>query len=91
MNKKDLVDKIAQETDLTKTKANEGLEAILNAIQTALTGGDGVQLVGFGTFQVVKQAARKGRNPQTGKEIKIPAKAVVKFKVGKDLKEMVNR
>jgi len=91
MNKKDLIDKIAADVDISKAKAGEGLDAVLKAIQESLKNGDGVQLIGFGTFQSVKQAARKGRNPQTGKEIKIPAKTVVKFKVGKTLKDAVNK
>ncbi len=91
MNRKDLVDKIAQEVDISKAKADVGLDAILSSIQDALINDGGVQLTGFGTFHAVKQAARIGRNPQNGKEIKIPAKTVAKFKVGKTLKEAVNR
>lgn len=91
MNKKDLIDKIAADVEITKAAAGAGLDAILKSIQGALTSKDGgVQLVGFGTFQTVKRAARKGRNPQTGKEIEIKAKKVVKFTVGKALKESVN-
>jgi len=91
MNKKDLVDRIAQDTKITKAAAAAGLDSMLNAIQGALKQGESVQLVGFGTFQTVKQAARMGRNPQTGKALKIPAKTVVKFKVGKALKEAVDK
>jgi nucleoid DNA-binding protein len=89
MNKKDLIDKISQDAEITKVKAAACLDATLNAIQDTLKNGENVQLVGFGTFQAVKQAARTGRNPQTGKALKIPAKTVVKFKVGKTLKDAV--
>ena len=91
MNKKDLSESIAKEMDISKVKASAGLDAVLKSIQGALTSGEGVQLIGFGTLLTVKQAARTGRNPQTGKAIKIPAKTVVKFKVGKALKEAVNK
>ncbi|MCP4755180.1 MAG: HU family DNA-binding protein [Proteobacteria bacterium] len=91
MNRKDLIDKIAENVEISKAKAGEGLDAVLVSIQDALKSGDGVQLVGFGTFQPVKQAARTGRNPQTGKALKIPAKTVVKFKVGKTLKDAVDK
>jgi DNA-binding protein HU-beta len=91
MNKKDLIEKIAANAEISKVKAGDGLEVIFKSIQESLKGGDGVQLVGFGTFQVVKREARNGRNPQTGKTIKIPAKKVVKFKVGKALKDAVNK
>jgi DNA-binding protein HU-beta len=90
MNKKDLIDKIAADVEITKAAAGEGLTAVLNSIQGALVKDDGAQLVGFGTFQKVKREARTGRNPQTGKAIKIKAKKVVQFKVGKGLKDAVN-
>ncbi|NQU65188.1 MAG: HU family DNA-binding protein [SAR324 cluster bacterium] len=89
MNKKDLVDKIAADAEITKATASAGLEAVLKSIQGAIVNEGGVQLTGFGTFQTVKRAARTGRNPKTGKELKIPAKTVVKFKVGKGLKDAV--
>jgi len=89
MNKKDLVDKIAADAEITKAAASKRLEAVLKSIQGAITDDGGIQLTGFGTFQTVKRAARTGRNPQTGKELKIPAKTVVKFKVGKGLKDAV--
>jgi DNA-binding protein HU-beta len=89
MNKGDLVDKIAAAAGLTKGQANDSLDAVISSIQGALKKGDRVTLVGFGTFTVVKRAARKGRNPRTGKEIKIKAKNVVRFKAGKVLAEKV--
>ena len=89
MNKKDLVGKIAQETDVTKALAAKCVDTLVSWIQDAMAKGDGVQLVGFGTFQPVKREARTGRNPQTGKAIKIPARTVAKFKPGKTLKDAV--
>ncbi|MGB4205405.1 MAG: HU family DNA-binding protein [Bacteroidales bacterium] len=85
MNKAELIDAIAAETGLTKVNSKKALEAFINATSQALAKGDRVALVGFGSFSVVKRAARKGRNPQTGKEIKIKAKSVVKFKPGAEL------
>ncbi|MCE1892585.1 HU family DNA-binding protein, partial [Enterobacter hormaechei] len=73
MNKTELVDAIAAGADLTKTQAKAALESTLNAITESLKNGDAVQLVGFGTFKVNHRAERTGRNPQTGKEIKIAA------------------
>jgi len=89
MNKKDLVDKIAADAEITKAAAAAGLDSVLKSIKGAITDDGGVQLTGFGTFEAVKRAARTGRNPKTGKELKIPAKTVVKFKVGKGLKDAV--
>ncbi|NLN94905.1 MAG: HU family DNA-binding protein [Bacteroidales bacterium] len=85
MNKAELIDAIAAETGLTKVNSKKALEAFINATSQALAKGDRVALVGFGSFSVVKRAARKGRNPQTGKEINIKAKSVVKFKPGAEL------
>lgn len=90
MNKGDLISKIAEHAKLSKAQAGEALNAVLNSIGGALKGGDKVTLIGFGTFSVAKREARTGRNPQTGKAIKIPAKKVVKFKPGKDLSDSVN-
>jgi DNA-binding protein HU-beta len=84
MNKAELVDKIAKDADITKAQANEALDSFTKSVVTALKKGDKVTLVGFGTFSVTKRTARIGRNPQTGKEIKIPAKKVAKFKAGKE-------
>lgn len=85
MNKAELIDAIAAETGLTKVNSKKALEAFINATSQALAKGDRVALVGFGSFSVVKRAARKGRNPQTGKEINIKAKSIVKFKPGAEL------
>jgi DNA-binding protein HU-beta len=84
MNKAELVDKIAKDADITKAQANEALDSFTKSVVTSLKKGDKVTLVGFGTFSVTKRSARVGRNPQTGKEIKIPAKKVAKFKAGKE-------
>lgn len=86
MNKAELVSAIAEKSGLTQVDAKKALEAFVGVTGTTLKKGDKVTLVGFGTFSVVQRAARKGRNPQTKKEIKIPAKKVVKFKAGADLK-----
>ncbi len=85
MNKADLIDAMAQEASIHKVQAEAALGAFMEAIRKALKKGDRVQLVGFGTFSVTKRAARTGRNPQTGKAIKIAARKVAKFKPGKDL------
>lgn len=84
MNKAELIDKIAKDAAVTKAQANDALDSFTAAVVSALKKGDKVTLVGFGTFSVTKRSARKGRNPQTGKEIKIPAKKVAKFKAGKE-------
>ena len=90
MNKQELIDAISAESGLTKTDATKALNALVNATSTALKSGDKLSLVGFGSFSVSKREARTGRNPQTGKEIKIAAKNVVRFKAGSDLSEKVN-
>ena len=84
MNKGELVEKIASDAGLSKAQAGEALNSVLTSITKSLKKGDKVTLVGFGTFSVTKRAARTGRNPQTGAEIKIKAKKVVKFKAGKE-------
>lgn len=89
MNKQDLIDSMAKAAGVTKVQAQAALDAFMGSTQSALKKGDKVILVGFGTFSVTKRAARKGRNPQTGKEISIPAKKVVKFKAGAGLQEKV--
>jgi DNA-binding protein HU-alpha len=89
MNKQELVDAIASETGLTKKASQAALESIVSVIIGAVKKGDPVTLVGFGTFKVSERKARKGRNPQTGKEIKIPATKAPKFVVGKAFKEAV--
>ncbi len=90
MNKTNLIDQIAEKTDLTKAQAKAALEATLLSIETALKEGEQVQLIGFGTFKVNHRAARTGRNPQTGKEIQIAAANVPAFVAGKALKDAVN-
>jgi DNA-binding protein HU-beta len=89
MNKAQLIDAIAANAGLTKADAKKALDAFIKATTQALKKGDRVALVGFGSFSVSKRSARTGRNPQTGKEIKIPAKKVVKFKAGSDLANVV--
>ncbi len=85
MNKAELIDAMAKDAGLSKADAKRALESFVGNTTKALKKGDRVALVGFGSFSVAKRAARKGRNPQTGKEIKIAAKKVVKFKAGADL------
>jgi DNA-binding protein HU-beta len=79
MNKSDLIAKIAEDAEITKVQANAALDSFIQAVTKTLKGGGKVTLVGFGTFSVTKRAARKGRNPQTGAEIKIKAKKIAKF------------
>ncbi len=90
MNKAQLIDAIAGEAGLTKADAKKALDAFVKVTGDALKKGDRVALVGFGSFGVSARSARTGRNPQTGKEIKIPAKKVIKFKAGSDLTDSVN-
>jgi DNA-binding protein HU-beta len=85
MNKAELIACMAECAGMTKVDAKKALEAFVCATTTALAKGDKLSLIGFGTFQVVKRPARKGRNPRTKKEIMIPAKKVVKFKAGAEL------
>ncbi|MEK7713587.1 MAG: HU family DNA-binding protein [Deltaproteobacteria bacterium] len=91
MTKSELVDKIAAKAALTKAAAEKALNAFTSSVTDALKKGGKVTLVGFGTFSTTKRAARKGRNPQTGKEIKIKASTAPKFKAGKSLKDSVNK
>jgi len=90
MSKKDLIDAVASHTELTKEKAGEAVEAVIKHIEHAMKQGDEVRLPGFGTFKVAKRAARTARNPQTGKEMKLPASKVPKFQPSKNLKEILN-
>lgn len=90
MTKAELVDAIAKSSKLTKLDSEKALNSTMDAVISALKKGDAVRLVGFGTFEVVKRSARKGRNPQTGKEIQIKASKSPKFKAGKSFKEAVN-
>lgn len=90
MNKAELIEAMAASADLSKADAKKALDAFIDTTTGALKKGDRVALVGFGSFSVSKRSARTGRNPQTGKEIKIAAKNVVKFKAGADLGDSVN-
>lgn len=90
MNKAELVDAIAAKTEASKAHTGEMVDAILEAIKQSVTKGDAVQLVGFGSFGSGKRAARTGRNPKTGEEIKIAASKTVKFTAGKAFKDAVN-
>jgi DNA-binding protein HU-beta len=87
MNKGDLIEVIAKETGINKTKANDAIDAFTNAIVSTLKKGERVTLVGFGTFSVSEHAARNGRNPQTGAIVKIKARKVPRFKAGKEFSE----
>jgi len=89
MNKSELIDAVATKTGMTKKDAGAALDATLASITDALSKGDSVQLIGFGTFSTTKRAAREGRNPSTGATMKIAASTVAKFKVGAKLKEAV--
>ncbi len=90
MKKVELVEAIANKAGLTKADAGRALDATLDAITNALAKGDKIPLVGFGTFAVSKRAARTGRNPQTGAEVKIAARNAATFKAGAALKEAIN-
>lgn len=90
MNKSELIDVIARQSDITKAAAGKALDATIAAVTDALKQGDTVTLVGFGSFYVGDRAARTGRNPRTGKNIKINAAKVPKFRAGKGLKDAVN-
>ncbi|MCX7176833.1 MAG: HU family DNA-binding protein [Proteobacteria bacterium] len=89
MNKSELIDAAAKEADVSKAAAGKALDAIIGAITKAVAKGDSVTLIGFGTFSSSKRAARVGRNPQTGKELKIAATTVPKFKAGAGFKAAV--
>jgi len=89
MNKSELIDAAAKEADVSKAAAGKALDAIIGAITKAVAKGDSVTLIGFGTFSSSKRAARVGRNPQTGKELKIAATTVPKFKAGASFKAAV--
>lgn len=91
MNKTELVAAVADKAGLTKKDAEAAVKAFTDIVAAQLKKGDKVQLVGFGTFEVSKRAAREGRNPQTGAVMKIPASKAPKFKAGKALKDLVNK
>ncbi|CAN4279843.1 MULTISPECIES: HU family DNA-binding protein [unclassified Pseudoxanthomonas] len=90
MNKTELIDAVADEAEVSKAEAGRAVDAVISSITKALKKGDSVTLVGFGTFQVRKRAARTGRNPKTGDTIKIKASKNPAFKAGKALKDAVN-
>ncbi len=90
MNKAQLVDKISSDAKCTKAQAENILDTTLETIKKAVSKGDDVKLVGFGTFSRGKRKARTGRNPQTGAEIQIPASKIPKFKAGKEFKDILN-
>lgn len=90
MNKNELVSAVAEESKLSKADAQTAVEAVFSVISNELKNGGDVRLVGFGNFSVSKRAASTGRNPQTGAEVKIPARNVPKFAAGKGLKDAVN-
>jgi DNA-binding protein HU-beta len=91
MNKEELVKEISKKAKVSQKQASEILSITLDTIEKTVSKGKKVTLVGFGTFESRKRAARTGRNPQTGKEIKIPAKKVPAFSAGKKFKELVNK
>lgn len=91
MNKSDLINKVAEASELSKKDATKAVDAVFDAISEALQGGDKVQLVGFGNFEVRERSARKGRNPQTGEEIDIPASKIPAFKPGKSLRDLCTK
>ena len=91
MTKADLIDKVADDTNISKAEAGRLVNSVLDNMTSSLAGGDTVTLVGFGTFSVSSRAARMGRNPQTGAAISISASKVPRFKPGKALKEVINR
>lgn len=90
MNKADLVSRVAELADITKTDADKAIEAVFAAITASLKSGDDVRLVGFGSFSVTERTVRAGRNPKTGETIVIPASKAPKFSAGKALKDAVN-
>jgi DNA-binding protein HU-beta len=91
VNKSELIDQVASTADISKAAAGRALDATTAAVTKALKKGDLVTLIGFGTFKSGKRAARIGRNPQTGAELKIPASKTVKFTAGKAFKDTVNK
>lgn len=91
MNKSDLIDAIAAGADISKAAAGKALEAAVEAITKTVAKGDQVSLIGFGSFKAAKRAARVGKNPKTGAEIKIPATTVPKFTAGANFKEAVKK
>jgi DNA-binding protein HU-beta len=90
MNKTELINAVAESAELSKKDAENAVKAVLQNIEDTLSKGDKVQLIGFGNFEVRERSARKGRNPQTGEEMEIPATKQPAFKPGKALKDSVN-
>ena len=90
MNKTELIDQIATSAEISKAAAARALDAMADAVKTALKNGDTVNLIGFGTFYVGERAARTGRNPRTGKTLEIKAAKSPKFRAGKGLKDAIN-
>lgn len=90
MNRNELVDAVANKSELRKSEASRAVDAVFDSITEALKGGDEVRLVGFGTFSVAARAASEGRNPRTGEKIKIAASKQPKFKAGKGLRDSLN-
>ena len=86
-----MITAIANSTDLTKAQAGNALDGLVSVVTSALTNGEKVTVLGFGTFSTAERAARPGRNPKTGAEIQIPAKTIAKFKPGKDLADSINK
>ncbi|WP_017414765.1 MULTISPECIES: HU family DNA-binding protein [Clostridium] len=91
MNKSELVTSMAEKAGLTKKETETFLKAFIDSVEEALSNGEKVQLVGFGTFETRERAARTGRNPRTKEEIQIPASKVPVFKAGKEFKDIVNK
>ena len=89
MNKSELISKVAEKSGLQKKQATAAIEAFVETVEETLAKGEKIQIIGFGNFEVRERAARKGRNPQTGAELVIPASKVPGFKAGKALKEVV--
>ena len=89
MNKTEFIEAVAKEADATKAAAGQVVNAVIAVVEKSLKKGNAIQITGFGTFDVIKRAARKGRNPATGKEIKIAASKAPRFKAGKALKDAV--
>jgi DNA-binding protein HU-beta len=89
MNRADLMTGIAKDAEITKQQAAKALNALVDGVQEALSKGDSIVLMGFGTFSVMSRSPRKGRNPQTGREIFIPASKAAKFRAGKGLREAI--
>lgn len=91
MNKTDLINAVAERSELSKKDAAKAVDAVFDSVMDSLARGEKVQIIGFGNFEVRERSARKGRNPQTGEEIEIPASKVPAFKPGKALKDIVKQ